>query len=87
MARKTTVCDVTNNPLFARCWKLHSQMHDSFKCTIRYSPVAILMQSCTCAHDVLTCPCLCGGEYRFCLGFEYFHFTKIIQILMLKQVQ
>lgn len=65
-----TVCDVTNYPLFARCWILHSQMHDSFKCIIRHSPVATLMQPCTCAHDVLTCPYLSGGEYTFCLAFE-----------------
>ncbi len=46
-----TVCDVTNYLLFARCWILHFQMHDSFKCVIHHSPVATLMQSCTRAHD------------------------------------
>lgn len=66
------VCNVTNYTLFARCWTLHSQMHDCFKCVVCHPPVATLLQSRSPAHNALICPCLYGGEYRFCLALEFF---------------
>ena len=75
-----TVCDVTNYPLFARRWILHSQMHDiAFRFIIRRSPVATLMQSCTCAH-VLTCIYLCCGEYISLLNTLIANLTQILRL-------